>query len=74
MLTPALLLLGLLQLPSVLARQIPLYEGIIGAVTSSTNSIKPKNLDAAATTPGKLRIVENSGICGKVFHHWLLLH
>lgn len=46
------------------ARQIPVVDGVIGGVRTES---RPFNVDAAAipaaTTPGKLRVVENSGIC-----------
>lgn len=46
------------------ARQIPVVDGVIGGVRTTS---RPLNVDVAfapaATTPGKLRVVENSGIC-----------
>lgn len=48
----------------VLARQIPIIDGVIGGVPTSEPTV---HVDAvastAATTPGKLRVVENSGVC-----------
>ncbi|KAJ6549989.1 serine carboxypeptidase [Mycena capillaripes] len=43
------------------AGQIPIRNGVIGGVGSKT--VKAETLKEFATTPGKLRIVENSGIC-----------
>lgn len=47
-----------------LARQIPVVDGVIGGVPSSKPVL---HVDAAAspaaTTPGKLRVTENSGVC-----------
>lgn len=56
----------------VLAGQVPVYNGVIGgqadpstrallhgAVLAATDG----NTTAVNTTPGKLRIVENSGVC-----------
>ena len=48
-----------------LARQIPVVDGVIGGVPSSfdTSVHVDTTLSSAATTPGKLRVVENSGVC-----------
>ncbi|GLB45331.1 putative peptidase S10 family protein [Lyophyllum shimeji] len=47
-----------------LAGQIPVVDGVIGGVSQSPNPAEqPKLLSVAATTPGKLRVVENSGVC-----------
>lgn len=51
--------------------QIPAVDGVIGGVPSS-NSLHVLDIDqaqarveaASPTTPGKLRVVENSGVCG----------
>ncbi|KAI0757297.1 serine carboxypeptidase [Daedaleopsis nitida] len=68
----SLLLLGLLSaLSQVLAGQVPVYDGQIGVVPdrSARVSQKPAILAANAdgstitTTPGSLRVVENSGVC-----------
>jgi len=69
MLSPAFtvvlsLFCALSSVPRVFAGQIPVVDGVIGGV-----SVNPRysELDAvivpAATTPGKLRVVENSGVC-----------
>ncbi|KAI8995399.1 serine carboxypeptidase [Trametes punicea] len=55
----------------VLAGQIPVYDGVIGGRPSPVTRAKLKNSILAATngsapvqtTPGKLRVIENSGIC-----------
>jgi hypothetical protein len=55
----------LLLIPAaVYGGQIPAVDGIIGGVGNTTEAIKPKVLGSAATTPGKLRFKQNSGICG----------
>ncbi|KAF8072010.1 serine carboxypeptidase [Lyophyllum atratum] len=66
-----LLLYLALALPmiEVLGGQMPVIDGVIGGVTSSSHakSFETKILSNAATnvttTPGKLRVVENSGVC-----------
>lgn len=48
-----------------LGGQIPIVDGVLGGVPSGTSaSFKPKFLSSQATTPGKLRVTENSGVCG----------
>jgi len=66
--------IGLLTLSfSALAKQIPIVDGVIGGVPSEetiqrlkvgtmANVVPPKSF---ATTPGALRVVENSGVCGE---------
>lgn len=53
-------------LPIIHARQIPVVNGVIGGVPTddewSQANIKPA-VTPVATTPGKLRVVENSGVC-----------
>ncbi len=44
--------------------QIPVVNGVIGGVGPLTETVKPTLLKAVATTPGKLRFKENSGVCG----------
>ncbi|KAJ4001654.1 serine carboxypeptidase [Lentinula boryana] len=57
----------LAALPSVLGGQVPIVDGVYGGVRSTTGSsrgtTKPADLSVAATTPGKIRAVENTGIC-----------
>ena len=64
-----LTLAGFALLASVIhARQIPVVNGVIGGVPSDKEwshvdlAAKPA-ITPAATTPGKLRVVENSGVC-----------
>ncbi|KAJ3560892.1 hypothetical protein NP233_g10540 [Leucocoprinus birnbaumii] len=52
-----------LRHPLVFAGQIPVIDGVIGGVSNSTEPIQPSVLSSAATTPGKLRFVQNSGVC-----------
>jgi hypothetical protein len=57
----------------VLSRQIPVVDGVIGGVSSkalnSAFKSEPEKVapNPFATTPGKLRVVENSGVCGEPF-------
>lgn len=49
--------------------QIPVIDGVIGGVPNTT-LVSPHFASASTTipgttTPGKLRVVENSGVCGK---------
>lgn len=51
----------------VLAGQIPIVDGVIGGVPKATNALEDSVIEstsASAPTPGKLRVTENSGICG----------
>ena len=66
------LLVGLLPaLSQVLAGQVPVHNGVIGGVPEASTRVLSKTGvfstigDGAAvqTTPGKLRVVENSGVC-----------
>ncbi|KAG7088981.1 hypothetical protein E1B28_012927 [Marasmius oreades] len=64
----SLVYLSLLALPlSVLGQQIPVVDGVIGGVPSDASiasaEAEPRPLRVAATTPGALRVVENSGVC-----------
>ena len=65
-------LLGLLlAVPRVLAGQVPVHNGLIGtAPNASTRAASKASVLAASgngtsvqTTPGKLRVIENSGVC-----------
>ncbi|KAI1797598.1 serine carboxypeptidase [Ganoderma leucocontextum] len=67
-------LVGLLPaLSQVLAGQVPVHNGVIGGVPeASTRALSTAGVLAATgdgigtavqTTPGKLRVVENSGVC-----------
>lgn len=61
-----LLALALLPWNGVLGGQIPVVDGVLGGVKSSAAK-SPQLLQTAtlpAPAPGKLRVVENSGICG----------
>jgi carboxypeptidase C (cathepsin A) len=56
--------LALLPLTSLaFAQQIPVIDGIIGGVPKVKNNVHLNTLSSAATTPGKLRYVQNSGFC-----------
>ena len=52
----------------IAASQVPAIDGVIGGVPPSSGSAKsgsqPLQLTSFATTPGKLRVTENSGVCG----------
>ncbi|TBU50585.1 alpha/beta-hydrolase [Dichomitus squalens] len=59
-------LLAALPVPTVLGGQFPVVNGVLGGVGSGSlpeNRIKLPDLQPAATTPGKLRVTENSGVC-----------
>ena len=61
-------LLPFLTWPVVHAGQIPVVDGVIGGVPSPTSKFAEllaiPQVANVVTTPGKLRVVENSGICG----------
>ncbi|KAI0341285.1 serine carboxypeptidase [Trametopsis cervina] len=60
------ILFALAAVPLVFARQVPVVDGVIGGVPvlPRTPHVDAASLaKPAATTPGKLRIVENSGVC-----------
>ena len=67
-------LVAISALPALISgNQIPVTNGVIGGVpseSSNTRNLKtPKRAlsnDIPATTPGKLRVVENSGVCGAI--------
>lgn len=63
-------LIAIFALPALIigGGQIPVLDGVIGGV-ASPGAHDFKNLVGATSiprTPGKLRVVENSGICGGV--------
>ena len=66
MLLSLLSALALVPWSGVLGGQIPVVGGLLGGVPT-LSAKKPQLLQTTATTPGKLRVVENSGICGKFF-------
>ncbi|KAH9853076.1 alpha/beta-hydrolase [Lenzites betulinus] len=56
----------------VLAGQVPVYNGVIGGIADTATRAQlngallaatDANSTAPSTTPGKLRVVENSGVC-----------
>ncbi|KAF8148216.1 serine carboxypeptidase [Crassisporium funariophilum] len=61
------ILLAFLAFPAALAGQIPVVDGIIGGVPDTAdfvdNAATRQPSTASSTTPGKLRVIENSGIC-----------
>lgn len=65
-------LVTLFALPALISgNQFPIFNGAVGGVLSpgiqDCKSSKAIFSNIAPTlTPGKLRVVENSGICGKV--------
>jgi hypothetical protein len=63
-----------LALPAQISGRVSLIDGVIGGVLPrDANTAEPPNgtattsTNAPARTPGKLRVVENSGVCGKCF-------
>jgi hypothetical protein len=74
MLVLSALVLAALALPAPISGRVPLVDGVIGGVhPQDASKVKSLNEDATASTsapartPGKLRVVDNSGICGKGF-------
>ena len=68
MLSPFLFLLSALACAplQVFTRQIPIVDGVLGGVRETTETperFTSATTTPAATTPGKLRVVENSGVC-----------
>ena len=60
--------LAFLPIARVIARgQIPVIDNVIGGVPSHTAhpTLQVASTVAEANTPGKLRVVENSGVCGE---------
>jgi hypothetical protein len=43
--------------------QIPVVDGVYGGVSSRITPSIENTVQVAATTPGKLRVKENSGVC-----------
>src|SRR5882762_3549615 len=61
-----------LALPATWAKQVPVVEGVIGGVSSAQQLLAHIPSPAKTpSTPGKLRVTENSGVCGK---HFMALH
>ena len=57
-------LLAALPASTVLGGQIPFVNGAYGGVgPARSEDVKLATVSPAATTPGKLRVVENSGVC-----------
>ena len=59
-------LLAAFPVSTVFGGQVPIVNGVVGGVGSGSppeSRIKLANVQPAATTPGKLRVTENSGIC-----------
>lgn len=67
MLKAAITYLAAFQASSAIATsQVPVIDGIIGGVPSSsgTANLAAQQLTTSVTTPGQLRVTENSGVCG----------
>ncbi|KIP01841.1 hypothetical protein PHLGIDRAFT_131081 [Phlebiopsis gigantea 11061_1 CR5-6] len=62
MLLKALVALSALS-AQAFARQIPVVDGVVGGVRTSPSVHVDATSSTAATTPGKLRVTENSGVC-----------
>jgi len=65
--------LALLPWNGVLGGQIPVVEGVLGGVPAPVLAAAESSQKTPMTTPGKLRVVENSGICGKSVSYAKLL-
>jgi hypothetical protein len=65
--TLALLALLALPLDSAFAGQVPVVDGVLGGVPKVAK-LAPvvEELTTMATTPGQLRVIENSGVCGMI--------
>lgn len=62
---------------NVLGGQVPIVDGVIGGVPSTPHALEDSVIEstsASAPTPGKLRVTENSGICGMSHTRPLLSH
>ncbi len=66
-------LTAIFALPALISgEQVPIVDGVVGSVPSPDacnfeTQKGPFSNDASAPTPGKLRVVENSGVCGGSF-------
>lgn len=47
--------------------QFPVVNGVIGGIPVNGFTVQSENFTTAATTPGALRVTENSGVCGMSF-------
>ncbi|KAJ6496192.1 Alpha/Beta hydrolase protein [Mycena sanguinolenta] len=56
-------LVPLTAVSSAFARQIPTRNGVVGGVGGASTAATGQILQSPATTPGKLRVVEDSGVC-----------
>lgn len=60
-------LLAVLPVATVLGAQIPVLDNIIGGTAVDSvldqSKLNLESVQPAATTPGKLRVTENSGVC-----------
>ncbi|PCH44722.1 serine carboxypeptidase [Wolfiporia cocos MD-104 SS10] len=63
LLTFATALLGAASVVPVLGGQVPAPDGVWGAAYSYPKVNVESQLKQSATTPGKLRVTENSGVC-----------
>ncbi|KAJ7733030.1 serine carboxypeptidase [Mycena metata] len=45
------------------AGQVPIRNGVVGGVGNKTVKVETDTVKQFATTPGKLRVTENSGVC-----------
>lgn len=60
-------LVTILVLPTLICAggQIPVIDNVIGGVPVGPHSASEVNTLKEIVTPGKLRVVENSGVCGR---------
>ncbi|KAI0758948.1 alpha/beta-hydrolase [Fomes fomentarius] len=59
-------LLAVLPVSTILGGQVPVINGVIGgtgALVDDAAAFKVADIKPAATAPGSLRVVENSGVC-----------
>ena len=61
-------LVAIFALPALIyGGQVPVVDGVTGGVPYGAHDFtNPAGVASTLLTPGKLRVVENSGICGEV--------
>ena len=61
-------LVAIFALPALIyGGQVPVVDGVTGGVPYGAHDYtNPAGVTSTPLTPGKLRVVENSGVCGEV--------
>ena len=68
--------LAFLPIAKVIASggQIPVVDGVLGGVSSTARpKLKVASASTTPNTPGQLRVVENSGVCGEFIVDWAFI-